>query len=378
MGPISPSEGKATSTSSTHADTNANIPIVDLSPFTSPSPSPPPSTADPSSIPSPAAARLQAAHDLVRALREVGFAYVTHHGVAQAELDEAFALSRRFFALPHELKMTAPHPPGWTVHRGYSWPGLEKVSSALATAGVDEGKDTDEEAVRKLREVQDCKESYEVGSETNPDQPNVWPPADVLPEWRPFMSAFYWTCFAAARHILRALALGIGLADEDHLLRFHDGHHNQLRLLHYPPVAAAAVREGRVARMPAHTDWSSITMLFQDDTGGLQVECPVGSGVFVDVPPVRGTCVVNVGDLLMRWSNDFLTSTAHRVQLPPLQDRFAGDDHGMTRARYSIPYFLTTDPDTVIECLRVDDDHPPKYAPITQREYAAMRARMQY
>lgn len=67
----------------------------------------------------------------------------------------------------------------------------------------------------------------------------------------------------------------------------------------------------------------------------------------------------------------------HRVQLPPMQDRFSGDEK-MTRARYSIPYFLTTDPDLLIECLRVDEEHPPKYEPITQRDYAAMRARMQY
>ncbi|KAH0843149.1 hypothetical protein AYO21_03439 [Fonsecaea monophora] len=341
----------------------ANIPIVDLSPFTSSSPS----------IDTSPSARLKAGQDLVRAFREVGFVYVKNHGVPQPELDAAFALSKRFFDLAPEDKMKAPHPPGWSVHRGYSWPGLEKVSSALA-------KEDDEDAVRRLREVQDFKESYEVGSETNPDQPNVWPPPEVLPEWRPFMSAFYWTCFGAAKQMLRALALGIGLADEDHLLRFHDGHHNQLRLLHYPPVAAAAVESGKLARMPAHTDWSSMTMLFQDDCGGLQVEHPPGTGRFVDVPPLKDTCVVNVGDLLMRWSNDLLTSTAHRVQLPPLQDRFVdgADNTRVTRARYSIPYFLTTDPDTVIECLCVDKDNPPKYEPITQREYAAMRARMQY
>ncbi|EXJ71524.1 uncharacterized protein A1O5_05332 [Cladophialophora psammophila CBS 110553] len=355
-------------TGPSQSDAN-DIPIVDLSPFTSPSLS-----ADTSHE-----ARLKAAQKLVRACRDVGFVYVKNHGVPEDELAKAFALSKRFFDLPMEDKMKAPHPPGWVVHRGYSWPGLEKVSGAMS-------KQDDEDAVRKLREVQDYKESYEVGSETNPDQPNVWPPAEVLPEWRPFMSSFYWTCFEAAKHILRALALGIGLADEDHLLNFHDGHHNQLRLLHYPAIPAAAVEVGKVARMPAHTDWSSVTMLFQDDCGGLQVErrhaaaggkAEEDQGEFVDVDPMPGTCVVNVGDLLMRWSNDYLTSTAHRVQLPPLQDRFTGDER-LTRARYSIPYFLTTDPDTVIACLRFDDDHPAKYDPITQRDYAAMRARMQY
>lgn len=209
------------------------------------------------------------------------------------------------------------------------------------------------------------------------------------------MTSFYWVCFEVASRILRALALGIGL-EEDHLLKLHSGHYNQLRLLHYPPIPAKAVEEGKMARMPAHSDWSSMTMLFQDDCGGLQVEDPNMPGRFVDVEPVEGALVMNVGDLLMRWSNggkimlpifsqpanqflDYLRSTCHRVVLPPLQDRFAGDER-LTRARYSIPYFVTTDPDLVIECLPsvIDESHPAKYEPITQRDYSSMRARMQY
>lgn len=116
------------------------------------------------------------------------------------------------------------------------------------------------------------------------------------------MTSFYWTCFEAGKRILRALALGIGL-DEDHLLKYHSGHYNQLRLLHYPPIPAAAIEGGKFARMPAHTDWSTMTFLFQDDCGGLQVEDPNRMGEFIDVAPIPGTVVMNVGDLLMRWSN---------------------------------------------------------------------------
>jgi isopenicillin N synthase-like dioxygenase len=116
------------------------------------------------------------------------------------------------------------------------------------------------------------------------------------------MTSFYWMCFEAASRILRALALGIGL-DEDHLLKLHSGHYNQLRLLHYPPIPARAIEEGKMARMPAHTDWSSMTMLFQDDCGGLQVEDPNVPGKFVGVEPLEGALAMNVGDLLMRWSN---------------------------------------------------------------------------
>jgi isopenicillin N synthase-like dioxygenase len=115
---------------------------------------------------------------------------------------------------------------------------------------------------------------------------------------------FYWRCEEVAKVVLRALALGIGLEDGGAgLAGCHSGVNNQLRLLHYPAVAAAELESGRVARMPAHSDWSSITLLFQDECGGLEVEDPQRPGEFVPVAPIEGACVVNVGDLLMRWSN---------------------------------------------------------------------------
>ncbi len=112
-----------------------NIPIVDLRPFT---------------IDASAEEKRQAAEELVTACREVGFVYIKNHGVPADELARAFEISRKFYDLPTEEKMKAPHPPGWAVHRGYSWPGLEKVSSAL-------GEKDDEEIVKQLREVQDFK-----------------------------------------------------------------------------------------------------------------------------------------------------------------------------------------------------------------------------
>lgn len=338
------------------ADVPLSLPLIDLAGFTS-------STHED---------RLKTARQLVAACQEVGFVYIINHGVPQMDLEEAFAVSEKFYNLPQEDKIKAPHPPGWAVHRGYSWPGLEKVSEAIS--GTD-----DDDTVEKLRAVQDFKESYEVGSENNMDQPNVWPPHDVLPEWRPTMQKFYWTCFEAAKTILRALALGIGLGEEE-LLKLHSGDYNQLRLLNYPPVPAKALEAGgSFERMPQHTDWSTMTMLFQDDCGGLQVEDPKRAGRYTDVEPIEGALVANIGDLMMRWSNDRLLSTRHRVTLPPLQDRVTGDGR-ITRQRKSIVYFLTTDPDTLIETMGscVDEMHPAKYEPITQREYNAMKASMQY
>jgi isopenicillin N synthase-like dioxygenase len=243
-----------------------------------------------------------------------------------------------------------------------------------------------------------------MGSEQNSEQPNVWIPDAALPGFREFMQQFYWDCFAVGGNILRAIALGLDL-EEDHLLKIHSGHNNQLRLLHYPSIPAEAVESDKMARMPAHTDWSSITMLFQDDCGGLEVEDIDHPLRFIPATPIKDAIVMNVGDLLQRWSNgmfrhiifvplpvvvipdagslilriDILRSTKHRVTLPPLSDRYDGPNR-MVRERYSIPYFLAPDPDSVVECLPTcaTDERPARYFPITQREYNQLRATMHY
>ncbi|KAM0723383.1 hypothetical protein Q7P37_000369 [Cladosporium fusiforme] len=334
------------------------IPVIDLSPIANPN--------------TPPTTRLSLAQDLVSAFQTVGFAYLTNHTLSHTLLSTAFATSKDLFALSHTTKMQAPHPNGPQIHRGYSYPGLEKVSQYAAG---------DEDVGEALRETVDCKESYEIGSEENAEQPNVWLPEKSLPGFREFTLRFYWECDRFAREVLGLLASGLGLEGDDAqvLMRGHSGHNNQLRLLHYPAVRAGDVESKKMARMPAHSDWSSITLLFQDNCGGLEVEDPHVPGRFIPVTPIEDACVVNVGDLLMRWSNDTLKSTLHRVSLPPLEDRFEGNER-MTRERYSVVYFVGADPDAVVECLPtcIDAQNPAKYGPITQREYCEMRSKVQY
>jgi isopenicillin N synthase-like dioxygenase len=94
--------------------------------------------------------RQRVAQEIVTACKEVGFVYITNHSLPETMLDEAFDWSGRFFKLAQDEKLKAPHPPGWAVHRGYSWPGLEKVSQAMST-------DVDEEVTGQLREIPDIK-----------------------------------------------------------------------------------------------------------------------------------------------------------------------------------------------------------------------------
>lgn len=171
-------------------------------------------------------------------------------------------------------------------------------------------------------------ESYEIGSEKNSAQQNIWLPEDVLPGFRSFMTEFYWKLDTPARRILEAISLALGLteAEENYLLDLHSGHNNQLRLLHYPPIQTEKLREHVVARMPAHCDWryvyssrnptcyhftldvadtqdSTFTMLFQDDCGGLDFEHPDHAGLFIPATPIPGALALNVGDMLQRFSN---------------------------------------------------------------------------
>ncbi|KAJ6264645.1 2-oxoglutarate-Fe(II) type oxidoreductase ppzD [Drechslerella dactyloides] len=345
---------------------SAQVPIIDFSRF----------------IGGDAGARLDVAKEIADAFRTYGFVHLTNHPIPPSSISMAFRQSKLFFDLPVSSKSKAPHPPGFKVHRGYSHIGLEKISNLTAstngfTNGTTNGTDDAKKAV--AHQIPDLKESYDIGSEHNVEQPNVWPPPNLLPGYRGFMTGFYWTLAEFAREILRALALGIGL-EEEHLFKFYEGEHNQLRLLHYPEVEARILEEGCATRISAHCDWSAFTMLFQDDCGGLEVESPTTPGKFITVEPIEHACLVNIGDLMARWSNDFLKSTSHRVGLPPLlQNRCAGDKR-TTRSRYSIAYFVTTPPDAIIECLPscIDEAHPAKYAPITQREYNLAKASLSY
>lgn len=153
-----------------------------------------------------------------------------------------------------------------------------------------------------------------------------------LAGFRQAMVDFFDQCKALHVEVMRAIAVGMSLP-RDFFDPFVDDGDNTLRLLHYPAVSRDVFRinPGQV-RAGEHSDYGSITLLFQDDRGGLQVRSP--NGRFVDAAPIEDTCVVNAGDLLARWSNDTIKSTVHRVVEPPRKE---GDEEGDTYpARYSV------------------------------------------
>ncbi|KAF2018337.1 Clavaminate synthase-like protein [Aaosphaeria arxii CBS 175.79] len=302
----------------------------------------------------------EVARGIDNAFQEVGFVYLKNHGVAKALIEECFAWSEKFFSLPLSTKQLSPHPPGGSHHRGYSSPGLEKVTQNTFDA----------ESISKAREIPDCKESFESGNPLDKAQPNIWPPPHVIPGFREFLEGYFTQCGDLVHKVLECLGLALGV-DGPGLAKTHSDSLFQLRLLHYPAIAAEELKGGRRSRINAHSDFGTLTLLFQDAVGGLEVEDRFQEGVFREVEPVEGAVLVNVGDLMARWSNDRWRSTVHRVGVP----KAMGDTMEVVPSRYSIPFFATADPETVIEALPGcwGESRPKKYETVTAWGYVQMR-----
>ncbi|KAI6356742.1 hypothetical protein MCOR25_007871 [Pyricularia grisea] len=251
-------------------------------------------------------------------------------------------LSRRFFELPVDEKLKAPHPPTANPHRGYSAFGIENVSAVSSynkSSAVPLLKDM---KVMHFKPIDSrhpaypvgAKESYDIGSQRDPLYSNIWPPPGVCDGFQPTFTSFFEVCYQAQLAILEAVAIGLGLPRQI-FAELHVDQTNELRLTHYPTVARDEFASS--TRIAAHTDFGSITLLFQDSVGGLQAESPPGSGTFVDVASGGPhECILNVGDCLGKWAG--LESVYHRVHLPQAR-AVAGDKRAMVDERYSIAYF---------------------------------------
>jgi len=247
--------------------------------------------------------------------------------------------------------------------------GREKVS---------QGKTKEEVAKQREAGGEDLKESFEIGRAGEEGYPNRWP--DRLDkegaEFRFMMEGFFEGCKEVHAVLMRGIALGMGL-EGDFFDEYVTTGDNTLRLLHYPAVTASDFESGKRVRAGAHSDYGSVTLLFQDQRGGLQVEKPGGGG-WLDVEPREGTIVVNAGDLLERWSNDLIRSTKHRVVEPPLKGLEKAEGHP---PRYSIAYFGNPDFDKWIEVLPgtwENEEGGKKYEGINSGDYLVQRLEATY
>jgi isopenicillin N synthase-like dioxygenase len=276
---------------------------------------------------------------------EFGFFGVVNHGISPEVIAQAFSVSKAFFDLPQETKCLL-HINKSPTHRGFDPIGWQSL---------DLSKEGDAQAA-------DLKESFYIGTEpeagTNQLVPNhgenQWPPESWVPKFEWHVNNYRQQANKLAYKLISLIAESLGMANNS-LNDYAKYPTCTTRLLYYPPQPT---RNTQQIGSGAHTDWGAITVLAQDDTGGLEVR--LRDGTWVDIPPQDGMLVINTGDLMQRWTNDMYRSSWHRVI-----NKHAG------RARYSIAYFFDLDHFAKIETLAacIDAEHPPKYPPITAGDH---------
>jgi isopenicillin N synthase-like dioxygenase len=303
------------------------IPVIDYGPFFAGAPG--------------ALDRLAA--QLTHACENIGFFYAANHGVAEALIDRAFAAARRFHALPLGEKLA-----------------LKLNGNNIGYLPVDasvQGASTVHKATRPNRN-----ESFFISHDRAHDHPDVvvgkplrgrnqWPP--TLPDIRADMMAYFRALGAMCDRMLPPFAVALGMPADFFDAYFAGEAHATLRFLHYPPQDAD---EDNLFGQGPHTDNSFMTALARSEVPGLAVRLP--SGEWFAPPLIPGTFLINLGNIMRRWSNDRFLSTPHGVI------NESGTD------RYSIAYFHSPNPDRVIECLPscTGPGNPPRYPPALYRD----------
>ncbi|MEM8730041.1 MAG: 2-oxoglutarate and iron-dependent oxygenase domain-containing protein [Pseudomonadota bacterium] len=274
------------------------------------------------------------------AATSIGFFQVINHGIPEALTDDAFELSARFFDLPESTKAQFPLRPGTNA----GWEYKAQVRPSTGTP--------------------DQKESYQI---TLPRMAQLWPSGEQLFGFKETMMTFERHNWLVAMKILDCFADRLSFPP-GFFTQGHDPDTDQyqstLRLLHYLGMEEAKPEDFTFWRAGAHTDFDCLTLLHQKQgQGGLQV-CPGKDAQgratqWTDVPPVGHVITCNIGDMLMRWSDDKLVSNLHRVRMPKPEEGLG--------PRYSIAYFAQANMDTLLA------GPEEKYPPMTGHDYIQMR-----
>ena len=257
------------------------------------------------------------AGDLRSACEGMAFFYVKNHGVPQDTIDGAIAASKRFFAQPLEERLKVVKD---RFHRGY----LPMGTTQFPGRGPD------------------LKDSYDIGVDLPLDHPDViaglplhgpnqWP---NLPQFREPLEAYFVAVRNFGLNLLKLFARSLDL-EEAFFIQHYTKPTILMRLMHYPPQEQAI--ESNSIGATAHMDFGLVTVLYQDPLGGLELQKP--DGEWVAAPPVPGTFVVNLGQLMARWTNDVYGATPHRVV------------NRLGRERYSIPFFFNPNHDAQVDCI---------------------------
>lgn len=294
------------------------------------------------------AAHKKLASEMGDACRGLGFFCVTGHGIPPDQLQGMFDASRDFFYAPDAIKQAVSFDKS-DHNRGWIGPEREKLDPSNAP---------------------DLKQAFNIGFEMAADDPeilagtpfrgvNLWPD---MPGFKATMLEYYNAVWKLGLDMHKAFSLDMGLAPDFFDDKF-DAPLATLRLLYYPGPEAPP-QPGQIGA-GEHTDYGNITLLLTDGTPGLEVR--TRDGQWIAPPQIENAFVCNIGDCLMRWTNDIYVSTPHRVQVP-------------TRERYSIAFFLDPNPDAIVDVLPscVSVDRPAKYPPVTGADYLKQKLDASY
>ena len=283
------------------------------------------------------------------ACREFGFCYIVNHGVDQVAVDRAFAMNAAFHALPLEEKQKVKIN---KAHRGY----MAMASSQIVTSSIEKAtKPNLSESFMLMHEVKPDNGVFPL------DGPNQWPaePAD----FHDVISAYDTALRRLCQRMTRMIAVALGLSP-DGLDAFFQHPTTFLRLLHYPPSPATA--DDKQYGSAPHTDYGFITVLAQDQNGGLQVRSK--EGTWIEATPLKYSFVVNIGDMGSRLTNGVWSSTPHRVI-----NRSGAE-------RYSMPYFYDPSADAMIGPLDglCSTERPARYEKTRYGDYLMERIDANY
>jgi isopenicillin N synthase-like dioxygenase len=299
------------------------------------------------------------AREVASACEEIGFLVITGHGIEREEIDAVFAAAREFFELPFAEKETL-RPADGVAPRGYHALGTKYLARTL---GQDTPPDLREQFyigplapdLSRIAHIPEAAKFY---------QPNIWPRHPA--QFRDVTSRYYRRMERLARDLMRIFALALGLA-ETYFDASIDNHFATLPMNYYPAPHGAPL-PGQL-RAGEHSDFGSLTILALDDApGGLQVK--MRGGGWQDITAEPGQFIVNIGDMMQRWTNDRWPSTLHRVANPPLGNE-------PTSRRMSIGFFLHPNYDAAIEALPgcAGRGRTARYPPVLAGEL--MRAKME-
>ncbi|HVA16045.1 MAG TPA: 2-oxoglutarate and iron-dependent oxygenase domain-containing protein [Stellaceae bacterium] len=307
----------------------ASLPVIDVSPFVAGGDE---------------ASRQDVARQIRRAAIDIGFFYAKGHGFAPAELEALLAWGKRFFALPRaeKDKLHWKDAPG----RGYVPPG-----GLNPEANRDQAVD--------LKERLYFAREFALGAAEHrgayPPGPHQWPDEAALPGFRRFVTDTTYKSVGLIQKLGFALARSLDL-DAGYFERENGRFGSTMVYNYYPPLDRATLERTQWSFSP-HTDYGSFTVVVQDANGGLQVRNAAGQ--WIDVAPIPGTVIVNIGDLVALATNDLYTSNLHRVA------NFSGSE------RISVSFFVGPPATAEIRCIETcqGPDNPPRYPAVNADEY---------